>query len=86
MNAAFVKPLLAKHETELIVQAMLELFEINRSNSGTIARGSEQAVIVAWTEYVWNMKGTATTDVPQNEHYFSLPLAHTLFRWTINYN
>ena len=86
-HADFIKPLFAEHATELMAQAMLELFEINWSLSGTITRGTEEAVIVAWTEYVWNIKGTATTDVYQNEHYFSLPpLAHTLFRWTIDHD
>ena len=59
-HADFIKPLFAKHATGLTAQAM---FLIKWSLSGTIARGIKEAVIVAWTEYVWNIKGTATTDV-----------------------
>ena len=44
---------------------MLTLFEINWSLSGTTVRGIEEAVIVAWSEYVLNMKGTATTELIQ---------------------
>ena len=46
-HADTIKSLFAQYETELIAQAMLTLFEINWSLSGTTARGIEEAVIVA---------------------------------------
>ena len=62
-HAVTIKSLFAQRATELTAQAMLTLFEINWSQSGTTARGIEEAVIVAWSEYVLNMNGTATTEM-----------------------
>ena len=62
-HAVTIKSLFAQHATELTAQAMLTLFEINWSLSGTTARGIEEAVIVVWSEYVLNVKGTATIEL-----------------------
>ena len=84
---AAIKSLFAQRATELTAQAMLTLFEINWSQSGTTARGIEEAVIVAWSEYVLNMKGTATTElILKCECCFSFTPNKSLCRWTIGHN
>ena len=56
-HAAYVKLLFAANTSVLTAQAMLALFEVNWSLPGCPQREREEAVLVAWSEYVMNIEG-----------------------------
>ena len=56
-NATVMQSLFTPKTTPLTADAMFKLFHINWSPTSCSQRDSEEAVIVAWAEYLYSTEG-----------------------------